>query len=176
MNWRCSRCTDWKFYTWFHLYSTNGYIIAPFHHFPSLGDIKGSSLRELRNGEHIRQEIWKMLRSDHAYFYLSLSWEGGEKKPSLIELGFLWGNVALVFLLKCTSAADFTDCFLFSSLKRNLTSSPGQFPSIKNAPALELQMVNVRPEQISGSPGQLLWHVRHAGMPCHSPLLRCNKG
>jgi len=41
-----SRCTDWKFYTWFHLNSTNGYIIAPFHHFPSLGDIKGSSSRK----------------------------------------------------------------------------------------------------------------------------------
>lgn len=81
---------------------------------------------------------------------------GGVGGPSLIELGFLRGNAALVFLLKCTSAADFTDCFLFSSLKRNLTSSPGQFPSIKNTPALELQMVNVRPEQISGSPGQLL--------------------
>lgn len=86
MNWRCSRCTDWKFYTWFHLYSTNGYIIAPFHHFPSLGDIKGSSLRELRSGEHIRQEIWEMLKSDHAYFYLSLSWEGGKKTPLWLSL------------------------------------------------------------------------------------------
>lgn len=51
-----SRCTDWKFYTWFHLNGTNGPIIAPFHHFPSQGDVNGGWLRgkpgEL---EHMRQ-------------------------------------------------------------------------------------------------------------------------
>lgn len=100
MNCGCSRCTDWKFYTWFHLYSTNGYIIAPFHHFPSLGDIKESSLRELRNGEHIRQEIWKMLKSDHAYFYLSLSWEG-EKNPLWLSSG---SSKEMPLLFSCWNA------------------------------------------------------------------------
>lgn len=73
MNSRYSRCTDWKFYTWFHLNSTNGYIIAPFHHFPSLDDIKGSSLRELSKDEYIQLGILAMLKSDHAYFYLCFS-------------------------------------------------------------------------------------------------------
>lgn len=71
MNWRYSRCTDWKFYTWFHLNSTNGYIIAPFHHFPLLGDIKGNSLRERNKDEYIQLGTWALLKSDHAYFYLS---------------------------------------------------------------------------------------------------------
>lgn len=71
MNWRYSRCTDWKFYTWFHLNSTNGYIIAPFHHFPLLGDIKGSTLREPNKDEFIQLGTWAKLKSNHAYFYLS---------------------------------------------------------------------------------------------------------
>lgn len=83
MNWRYSRCTDWKFYTWFHLNSTNGYIIAPFHHFPSLGDIKGSSLREWNKDEYIQLGTWAKLKSDHAYFCLSFTWK---KNPSPFEL------------------------------------------------------------------------------------------
>lgn len=48
LNGKYSRCTDWKFYTWFHLNGTNGPVIAPFHHFPSQGDVKGGCLREAR--------------------------------------------------------------------------------------------------------------------------------
>lgn len=48
LNGKYSRCTDWKFYTWFHLNGTNGPVIAPFHHFPSQGDVKGGWLREAR--------------------------------------------------------------------------------------------------------------------------------
>ena len=80
MKWRFSRCTDWKFYTWFHLNSTNGFIIAPFHHFPLLGDIKGSSLRKWNKDEYIRPGTWARLKSDHGNFYLSLSRE--KKNPT----------------------------------------------------------------------------------------------
>lgn len=75
INWRYSRCTDWKFYTWFHLNSTNGSIIAPFHHFPSLDDIKESSLRGARKDEYIQPGTWTKLKSDHVYFCLSFTFK-----------------------------------------------------------------------------------------------------
>lgn len=66
--------------------------------------------------------------------------------------------------------------FVFS-LKHDPTSSPGQFSSIKRVqPCSEATDGQRQTRPNSGSPSQLLWHVRHAGVPCHSPLLHCNKG
>lgn len=182
MNWRYSRCTDWKFYTWFHLNSTNGYIIAPFHHFPSLGDIKGSSLRKWNKDEYIQLGTWAMLKSHHAYFYLSFSWE--KKKNILFDLDTIkvppricW-SCLLVEITRCTFNQRLIHHppFVFS-LKHDLTSSPGWFSSIKIVQPCSKATDGQRQTQPdSGSPSQLLWHVRHAGMPCHSPLLHCNKG
>lgn len=71
MNWRYSRCTDWKFYTWFHLNSTNGYIIAPFHHFPLLGDIKGALWE---NGIKMNTSNWGLVQCSNLIMHISF-WE-----------------------------------------------------------------------------------------------------
>lgn len=176
MNWRYSRCTDWKFYTWFHLNSTNGYIIAPFHHFPSLGDIKGSSLRESNKDEYIQLGTWAMLKSDHAYFYLRII-TPFDLATIRVPPRIRW-SCLLAEITPCTFNQRMIHRQLFVfSLKHDLTSSPGQFSSIKTVQPCSKTtdgLRQTRPD--SGSPSQLLWHVRHAGMPCHSPLLHCNKG
>lgn len=80
----------------------------------------------------------------------------------------LWQTVIMCLI--------FSEVF-FLGLKRSnicfykVHSNPG-FSSIKTVRiCVECQ---IRPH--CGSPSQLLRHVRHAAMTCHSPLLHCNKG
>lgn len=126
-----------------------------------------------------------MLESDHAYFYLSFSWKKKKKKkPSVFDLATIRvpprirRSCLLAEITRCTFNQRLIHRLLFVfSLKHDLTSSLGRFSSIKTvrpcSKATDGQR-QTRPD--SGSPSQLLWHVRHAGMPCHSPLLHCNKG
>lgn len=65
-------------------------------------------------------------------------------------------------------------CFLLEARAHVL---PGAvFPSIKTVrPRSKATDGRRQTRTDSGSPSQLLWHVGHAGMPRHSPLLRQNK-
>lgn len=72
-------------------------------------------------------------------------------------------------------SAWFADCSLFSPCSAISHPPRGGFHQLKqSSPKATDGQRQTRPD--SGSPSQLLWHVRHAGMPCHSPLLHCNKG
>lgn len=122
-----------------------------------------------------------MLKSDHAYFYLSFSWK---KTKQLFDLATIrlpprirW-SCLLAEITRCTFNQRLIHRLLFVfSLKHDLTSSPGWFSSIKTVqPCSKATDGRRQTRPDSGSPSQLLWHVRHAGMPRHSPLLHCNKG
>lgn len=182
MNWRYSRCTDWEFYTWFHLNSTNGYIIAPFHHFPSLGDIKGALWE---NRIRMNKSNWELEECSNRIMHISAClFVFLLKKDTPIDLATIrvpprkrW-SCLLTEITWCTFSHRLIHQPLFVfSLKHNLTSSPGWFSSIKRVQACSKATDGQRQTRPDlGSPSQLLWHVRHAGMPCHSPLLHCNKG
>lgn len=157
INWRYSRCTDWKFYTWFHLNSTNGSIIAPFHHFPSLDDIKGSSLREASKDEYIQLGTWTKLISDHVCICLLFTLKRLAFDLTTIRVPLRILEPYLLVGQKnnwaCFIIAWFTDPSLFSP--RGTISFPpwGGFHQLKQlGPVLKLQMASVRPHQNLGLP------------------------